>query len=117
MRVVIPRVIHTFDRHLGRALHEEWLIGDLAWALDCIVEVAKDARSDVSAVKTSTTPQFRRRKPSRCPPVSSRASPSSRCRRSSSPATHVTFGARLLSTRVIHLHGALDDAHPPLEDP
>jgi exonuclease SbcD len=115
------RVLHTSDWHLGRSLHEESLLEDQAWAIDRIVEIAREARPDVAVVAGD---------------VYDRAVPSpdavgllddalTRLAELNVPvvvvagnhdsAERLSFGARLLSTRGIHLRGSIQDAHAPVE--
>ncbi len=117
------RVLHTSDWHLGRALHEESLLGDQAWALDRLVEVAKDARPDVVVVAGDV---YERAVP---PPeavtllddaltrLAALGVPTVVIAGNHDSAERLTFGARLLSTRGVHLRGALDDAGRPVEIP
>jgi len=117
------RVLHTSDWHLGRALHEESLLSDQAWVLDRLVEVMKDARPDVVVVAGDI---FERAVP---PPeavtllddaltrLAGLGVPTVVIAGNHDSAERLTFGARLLSTRGIHLRGALEDAHRPVEIP
>lgn len=115
------RVLHTSDWHLGRALHEEPLLEDQAWALDRLVALAKDERPDVLVVAGDVYDRavppaeavellddvLTRLADLRLPVVVIAGNHDS--------AERLSFGSRLLSARGVHLRGALARAHEPVE--
>jgi exonuclease SbcD len=117
------RVLHTSDWHLGRVLHEEPLLADQAWALDRLVEVTKEARPDVVVVAGDI---YDRAVP---PPdavtllddaltrLAALGVPTVIIAGNHDSAERLTFGARLLSTRGVHLRGTLENAQRPVEIP
>ncbi len=117
------RVLHTSDWHLGRALHEESLLSDQAWVLDRLGEVAKDARPDVVVVagdvydRAVPSPEAVTLLDDALTRLADLGVPIVVIAGNHDSAERLTFGARLLSTRGVHLRGALDDAHQPVEVP
>jgi exonuclease SbcD len=117
---VTLRVLHTSDWHLGRALHEESLLEDQAWALDRFVELAKAERPDVVVIAGDI---YDRAVP---PPeavtllddVLTRLAdldvPVVAIAGNHDSAERLNFGARLLSTRGVHLRGSLEGSHRPI---
>ncbi len=117
------RVLHTSDWHLGRALHEESLLADQAWAIDRLVEATREARPDVVVIAGDI---YDRAVP---PPdavtlldealtrLADLGVPTVAIAGNHDSAERLSFGARLLSTRGVHLRGALDHVHRPVEIP
>jgi exonuclease SbcD len=115
------RVLHTSDWHLGRALHEESLLADQACALDRLVEVAKDARPDVVVVagdiydRAVPSPDAVTLLDDALTRLAALGVPTVVIAGNHDSAERLTFGARLLSARGVHLRGVLDDAHQSIE--
>jgi exonuclease SbcD len=121
MAVVAFRVLHTSDWHLGRALHEESLLEDQAWALDRLVLLVKDARPDALVVAGDV---YDRAVP---PPeavallddlltrLADLGVPVVAIAGNHDSAERLSFGARLLAARGVHLRGALGRAAEPVE--
>jgi exonuclease SbcD len=115
------RVLHTSDWHLGRALHEESLLEDQAWVLDRLVALAKDERPDAVVVAGDV---YDRAVP---PPeavellddvltrLADLGLPVVVIAGNHDSAERLSFGSRLLAARGVHLRGALDRAHEPIE--
>jgi DNA repair protein SbcD/Mre11 len=110
---VTLRVLHTSDWHLGRALHEESLLEDQAFVLDRLVALAKDERPDVVVVAGDVYDRA-------VPPaeaVELLALPVVLVAGNHDSAERLSFGARLLAARGVHLRGALGRAAEPVELP
>lgn len=115
------RVLHTSDWHLGRALHEEPLLEDQAWALDRLVALARDERPDALVVAGDV---YDRAVP---PPeavellddvltrLAELGVPVVAIAGNHDSPERLSFGSRLLSPRGVHLRGALDRAADPVE--
>lgn len=123
IRGVALRLLHTSDWHLGRALHEESLLPDQAWALDRLEEVLRDARPDVLVVAgdvydravppaeaVSLLDDFLTRVASLGIPVVAIAG------NHDSPE-RIAFASRLLEARGIHLRGTLERCAEPVVIP
>ena len=115
------RVLHTSDWHLGRALHEESLLGDQAWALDQLVALARDERPDAIVVAGDVYDRA-------VPPAEAVALLDDVLTRlaelripvvviagNHDSGERLSFGSRLLAAQGVHLRGALSDAHEPIE--
>jgi exonuclease SbcD len=115
------RVLHTSDWHLGRALHEECLLEDQAWALDRLVALAKDVRPDALVVAGDVYDRA-------VPPagavellddvltrLAGLGVPVVAIAGNHDSAERLSFGARLLAARGVHLRGGLDRAAEPIE--
>jgi exonuclease SbcD len=123
MAGVSLRVLHTSDWHLGRALHEESLLVDQAWVLERLVALAAEERPDAVVVAGDV---YDRAVP---PPeavallddvltrLADLALPVVVIAGNHDSAERLSFGARLLATRGIHLRGAVERAHEPVEIP
>jgi exonuclease SbcD len=123
MGPVSLRILHTSDWHLGRALHEESLLADQAWVLDRLVETVRSERPDAVVVAGDI---YDRAVP---PPeavallddvltrLADLGAPVVLIAGNHDSAERLSFGARLLEARGIHLRGALDRAHAPVELP
>ncbi len=118
---VALRVLHTSDWHLGRALHEEPLLEDQAWALDRLVALAKDERPDALVVAGDVYDRA-------VPPaeavellddvltrLAGLGIPVVAIAGNHDSAERLSFGARLLEGRGVHLRGALARAAEPVE--
>jgi DNA repair protein SbcD/Mre11 len=120
---VALRLLHTSDWHLGRALHEESLLEDQAWALERLVALAKEERPDALVVagdvydRAVPPPEavallddtLTRLADLRVPVVAIAGNHDS--------AERLSFGARLLVARGVHLRGQLQHAAEPVEIP
>ncbi len=117
------RVLHTSHGHLGRALHEEPRLADQAWVLDRLVLLAKDERPDVVVVAGDVYDRA-------VPPAEAVALLDDVLTRladlgvpvvviagNHDSGERLSFGARLLASRGVHLRGALAGAHEPIEIP
>jgi exonuclease SbcD len=115
------RILHTSDWHLGRALHGEPLLEDQAWMLERLLEAVKDERPDALVVAgdvydravpppeaVSLLDDFLTRVAERGVQVVAIAG------NHDSPE-RLSFGARLLESRGIHLRGGLRDPARPVE--
>lgn len=117
------RVLHTSDWHLGRALHEESLLPDQAWALERFVAVAKDARPDVIVIagdiydRAVPSPDAVTLLDDALTRLAALDVPTVVIAGNHDSAERLTFGARLMSARGVFLRGALNDAHSPVEIP
>jgi exonuclease SbcD len=117
------RILHTSDWHLGRALHEESLLADQAWALDRLVDAVKRESPDAVVVAGDV---YDRAVP---PPeavallddvltrLAALGVPVVVIAGNHDSAERLSFGARLLEARGVHLRGALERAHEPVELP
>ncbi len=123
MASVSLRVLHTSDWHLGRALHEESLLEDQAWVLERLVLAARDERPDVVVVAGDVYDRA-------VPPAEAVALLDEVLTRladlgvpvvviagNHDSGERLSFGARLLAGRGVHLRGALLNAHEPIEVP
>lgn len=117
------RVLHTSDWHLGRSLHEEPLLEDQAWALDRLVELARDVRPDVLVVAGDVYDRA-------VPPaeavellddvltrLAGLGLPVVVIAGNHDSGERLSFGARLLAGRGVHLRGSVARAHEPVELP
>jgi exonuclease SbcD len=117
------RILHTSDWHLGRALHEEPLLDDQRWVLDRLVLLAKDERPDAVVVAGDVYDRA-------VPPAEAVALLDDVLTRlaelripvvvvagNHDSGERLSFGARLLAGRGVHLRGSLADAHAPIELP
>ncbi|WP_242341395.1 exonuclease SbcCD subunit D [Anaeromyxobacter sp. SG66] len=118
---VALRILHTSDWHLGRALHEESLLEDQAWALDRLCELLRDARPDALVVAGDV---FDRAVPSAeavsllddlLNRVAALGVPLVAIAGNHDSAERLAFGARLLEARGVHLRGAISRAAEPVE--
>ena len=121
MKSVAFRLLHTSDWHLGRALHEESLLEDQAFALDRLVALAREERPDALVVAGDV---YDRAVP---PPeavallddVLTRLAdldvPVVAIAGNHDSAERLTFGSRLLAARGVHLRGQLQRAAVPVE--
>jgi exonuclease SbcD len=120
---VALRILHTSDWHLGRALHAESLLPDQAFALDRLVEVLRDERPDALIVAGDVYDRA-------VPPaeavallddflvrVAELGIPVVAVAGNHDSAERLSFGARLLAARGIHLRGDLASARAPVELP
>jgi exonuclease SbcD len=118
---VALRILHTSDWHLGRALHEEPLLEDQAWALDRLCELLRDARPDALVVAGDVFDRA-------VPPaeavsllddllnrVAALGVPLVAIAGNHDSAERLAFGARLLEARGVHLRGALARAAEPVK--
>jgi DNA repair protein SbcD/Mre11 len=117
------RVLHTSDWHLGRALHEESLLSDQAWVLDRLVALVTDERPDVLVVAGDV---YDRAVP---PPdavellddvltrVADLGVPVVVIAGNHDSPERLSFGARLLAARGVHLRGDLSRVSEPVEIP
>jgi DNA repair protein SbcD/Mre11 len=123
MPTVAFRLLHTSDWHLGRALHEEPLLADQAWALDRLIALARDARPD--AVVVAGDVYDRAVPPSEA--VTLLDDVLTRLAELGAPVVviagnhdsgdRLSFGARLLARRGVHLRGVTELASAPVEVP
>jgi exonuclease SbcD len=117
---VALRLVHTSDWHLGRALHEEPLLADQAWALDRLVELLRDRRPDALVVAgdvydravppsdaVALLDDFLTRVAALRIPVVAIAG------NHDSPE-RLAFGSRLLEAGGVHLRGAIDRCAEPV---
>ena len=117
------RVLHTSDWHLGRALHEESLLDDQAFALDRLVALARDARPHAIVVAGDIYNRA-------VPPTEAVAlldDVLTRLAELGAPVVviagnhdsgdRLSFGARLLAGRGIHLRGTVELGAAPVEIP
>jgi exonuclease SbcD len=123
MAAVAFRLLHTSDWHLGRALHEESLLEDQAFALDQLVALARDERPDALVVAGDV---YDRAVP---PPeavallddvltrLADLGVPVVAIAGNHDSGERLSFGARLLAARGIHLRGQLQRAAEPIEIP
>jgi DNA repair protein SbcD/Mre11 len=115
------RVLHTSDWHLGRSLHEESLLEDQASALDQLVVLAKDTSPDVMVVAGDIYDRA-------VPPaeavsllddvltrIADLGVPVVVIAGNHDSGDRLSFGARLLATRGIHLRGTLKQSGVPVE--
>jgi exonuclease SbcD len=118
---VALRVLHTSDWHLGRALHEEPLLEDQAWALDRLFEVLVAERPDALVVAGDVFDRA-------VPPaeavallddflvrVADLGVPVAAIAGNHDSAERLAFGARLLAARGVHLRGSLSRVAEPVE--
>jgi exonuclease SbcD len=121
--VVSFRILHTSDWHLGRALHEESLLEDQAWVLDRLVALLEAERPDVLVVAGDVYDRA-------VPPadavallddvltrVAALGVPAVLVAGNHDSAERLSFGARLLAPRGVHLRGGLERAAEPIEIP
>jgi exonuclease SbcD len=114
------RILHTSDWHLGRALHEEPLLEDQAWALERLVALAKEVRPDALVVAGDVYDRA-------VPPaeavellddvltrLAELGVPVVAIAGNHDSAERLSFGARLLAARGVHLRGALAGAAEPI---
>jgi exonuclease SbcD len=120
---VALRLVHTSDWHLGRALHEESLLRDQAWALDRLELLLRDARPDALLIAgdvydravppseaVSLLDDFLTRVTAIGVPVVAIAG-------NHDSAERLSFASRLLETRGVHLRGTLERCAEPIEIP
>jgi len=124
-RAILPpvalRLLHTSDWHLGRALHAESLLPDQAFALDRLVEVLREERPDALVVAGDVYDRA-------VPPAEAVALlddflvriaelgiPVVAIAGNHDSAERLSFGARLLAARGVHLRGELGAARTPVE--
>ncbi len=117
------RILHTSDWHLGRSLHEEPLLADQAWALDQLFALLKDDRPDALVVAGDV---YDRAVP---PPeavtllddflfrVAELNVPVVAVAGNHDSGERLSFAARLLASRGVHLRGALGQEARPIELP
>jgi len=118
--LVTLRLLHTSDWHLGRALHEESLLEDQAWALERLLELVRDERPDVLVVAGDVYDRA-------VPPaeavelldevltrVAELSVPAVVIAGNHDSAERLSFGARLLAPRGLHLRGGLQAAAEPI---
>jgi exonuclease SbcD len=117
---VTLRILHTSDWHLGRALHEESLLADQAWVLDRLVEAVTSERPDAVVVAGDV---YDRAVP---PPeavallddvltrLAGLGVPVVAIAGNHDSAERLSFGARLLEGRGVHLRGAVERAGEPV---
>jgi exonuclease SbcD len=117
------RLLHTSDWHLGRALHEESLLADQAWVLDRLVDAVREERPDAVVVAGDV---YDRAVP---PPeavellddvltrLAALGVPVVAIAGNHDSAERLSFGARLLEARGVHLRGAVGRAHEPVVVP
>ncbi|MFO0585768.1 MAG: exonuclease SbcCD subunit D [Anaeromyxobacter sp.] len=117
------RVLHTSDWHLGRTLHAESLLDDQAWALDRLLEVAKDERPDVlvvagdiydRAVPPAEAVQLLDEVLTR---LADLGLPAVITAGNHDSAERLSFASRLLAAKGLHLRGDLRRAAEPIEVP
>lgn len=114
------RVLHTSDWHLGRALHEEPLLEDQAWALERLVTLVKEVRPDALVVAGDVYDRA-------VPPadavellddvltrLAELGVPVVAIAGNHDSAERLSFGARLLAARGVHLRGAIAGAAEPI---
>ncbi len=117
------RLLHTSDWHLGRALHEESLLADQAWALDRLEALIRDARPDVLVVAgdvydravppaeaVSLLDDFLTR-------VASLGIPLVAIAGNHDSPERIGFASRLLEARRVHLRGTLERCAEPVVIP
>jgi DNA repair protein SbcD/Mre11 len=117
------RVLHTSDWHLGRSLHEESLLGDQEWVLERVHEALAAERPDVLVLSGDVYDRavppadavrllddFLTRAAALGIPVVATAG-------NHDSGERLSFGARLLEARGIHLRGGLERAAEPIEIP
>ena len=117
---VALRLLHTSDWHLGRSLHGESLLSDQAWVLERLVALAKEERPDVLIVAGDL---YDRAVP---PPeavallddvltrLAELGVPVIAVAGNHDSAERLSFGARLLAARGVHLRGDLRGAAEPI---
>jgi exonuclease SbcD len=118
---VALRIVHTSDWHLGRALHEESLLEDQAWALDRLEALLRDARPDALVVAGDVYDRA-------VPPAEAVSLLDEFLTRVAELGTRViaiagnhdsperlSFASRLLEARGVHLRGGLDRCADPIE--
>ncbi|MGB8930264.1 MAG: exonuclease SbcCD subunit D [Anaeromyxobacteraceae bacterium] len=117
------RLLHTSDWHLGRSLHDEPLLEDQAWALERLFALVKDERPDALVVagdlydRAVPPPEavgllddFLVRAAELGVPVIAIAG-------NHDSGERIGFGARLLTSRGVHLRGRLGQETTPIELP
>jgi exonuclease SbcD len=117
------RILHTSDWHLGRSLHEEPLLEDQAWALDRLVAIVEDERPDALVVAGDVYDRA-------VPPaeavdllddvltrVADLGVPIVVVAGNHDSAERLSFAARLLAPRGVHLRGDLQRAADPVAIP
>ena len=117
------RLLHTSDWHLGRAFHEASLLDDQAWVLERLLEVLRDARPDALVVSGDLYDRA-------VPPheavtlldetltrVADLGIPVVAIAGNHDSPERLSFGARLLTARGVHLRGALDRVAEPVVIP
>ena len=115
------RIVHTSDWHLGRALHEERLLEDQAWALERLLELLREVRPDALVVAGDLYDRA-------VPPTEAVGLLDEFLTRAAElpvtvvaiagnhdSAERLSFGSRLLQERGVHLRGALERAAEPIE--
>jgi DNA repair protein SbcD/Mre11 len=120
---VALRILHTSDWHLGRALHEESLLEDQAWVLDRLVALVRDERPDAVVVAGDVYDRA-------VPPaeavellddvltrIAGLGVPAIVIAGNHDSGERLSFGARLLAARGVHLRGAVAHAAAPVELP
>jgi exonuclease SbcD len=118
---VTLRVLHSSDWHLGRSLHEESLLDDQAWALEQLLALVRDERPDVLVVAGDIYDRA-------VPPadavellddvltrLAELGVPAVLIAGNHDSAERLSFGARLLAPRGLHLRGGLQGAAEPIE--
>ncbi|ABS26347.1 nuclease SbcCD, D subunit [Anaeromyxobacter sp. Fw109-5] len=120
---VALRILHTSDWHLGRALHEESLLEDQAWALERLREVLREARPDALLIAGDVFDRA-------VPPaeavsllddflnqVAALGVPLVAIAGNHDSAERLAFGARLVEARGVHLRGTHARSAEPVEIP
>jgi exonuclease SbcD len=114
------RLLHTSDWHLGRTLHEASLLDDQAWALDRLVALVADRRPDALVIAGDVYDRA-------VPPAEAVALLDDllvevaglgvavvAVAGNHDSAERLSFGARLLEARGVHLRGDLRRAPEPV---
>lgn len=117
------RLLHTSDWHLGRSLHAESLLEDQAWALERLIALVKDERPDALVLAGDVYDRA-------VPPteavellddvltrLADLGVPVIAVAGNHDSAERLSFGARLLVARGVHLRGDLQRAAEPIELP
>jgi exonuclease SbcD len=123
MEPVALRILHTSDWHLGRALHEESLLADQAWVLDRLVDLVREERPDAMVVAGDVYDRA-------VPPaeavellddvltrIADLGVPAVVIAGNHDSGERLSFGARLLVARGVHLRGGVGRAAEPVELP
>jgi len=117
------KLLHTSDWHLGRSLHEASLLDDQAWVLERFVQLVKEERPDAvlvagdiydRAVPPSDAVELLDEVLTRLAELGPRVVLTAG--NHDSPE-RLSFGARLLAGRGVHLCGTLAGASRPIEIP
>ena len=114
------RILHTSDWHLGRTFFDASLLSDQAWVLDRLLEALRDTRPDALVVAGDV---YDRSVPAREAVellddtlfrIASLGIPVVAIAGNHDSAERLSFGARLLASRDVHLRGDLAGTATPI---